>query len=106
MRNYLLLPLRYRWLYDRCQRTSEREDATGSALDYADKVYDIIEQSRVNLENGTYNKSVLTGRLFTAIVRLYKRSNVDREFVFEIMDEMEEMAESTFLQDDLIALAF
>lgn len=80
-----------RWLYTRCQRTLESEGSMGSAMDYALDVYKVVEHARIMIADDSYKMGCLQAALFHLVRNKYKRG-VDQDFVFDVSEQMEEMA--------------
>lgn len=89
-----------RWLYDQCKLTSERDGVKWTALEIALKVLLVVAQARKMIEKESYNPTALSGMLFQSVKGAYTKG-VDRDFIFTVMDEMEEMADSSLSESDL-----
>jgi hypothetical protein len=94
-----------RWLCDKCKLTVERGDVKCSALDIALQVYKVVERARKMIESGGYQSHLLTGMLFQSLKNSYPKG-MDREFIFDVMEEMEEMADSSLSEADLLGMTW
>lgn len=71
-----------------------------TALEIALKVLLVVGQARKMIEKESYNPTALSGMLFQSVKGAYTKE-VDRDFIFTVMDEMEEMADSSLSESDL-----
>jgi hypothetical protein len=59
-----------------------------------------VEKARKRIESGGYQSHILIEMLFELLKNSYPKG-MDRAFIFDVMEEMEEMADSSLTEADL-----